>query len=323
MSLHPAFNAYLADLNPKIAAAREQGAPSTPESARAALASLNEFAADAVDMQQVYDRTFSYESDGEIVEVGVRVYVPHHYQRSDSIVFVHGGGHMAGDLDVYDWSARRTAEAANMITVSIDYRRSPEHRYPAGLTDTYQAMLHMPELLGEFDVTGILHGVADSGGAALMSSIAMKTAAGEWHSPLSRQALIYPSLDYTLSCESIATFGSGYFLEADRIQWYFDHYFTDGDDWRAASPVFGPFNDTMPDTLVIAAQFDLLLSEAERYVANVQAAGSRAELLVARGMIHAYLFFETLVPEDVDASYQAIAEFLRTGNVTPDARYFM
>ena len=52
MSLHPAFEAYLAELNPLIAAARAAGVESTPESARAALAGLNQYALPAVEVAQ-------------------------------------------------------------------------------------------------------------------------------------------------------------------------------------------------------------------------------------------------------------------------------
>lgn len=317
MTMHPAFAEYLVGLNEAIAQSKAQNIQATPESARAALASLNQFAAAPRPVAEALNTAVTYENDmQQVVTVPVRIYVPVDYARSDSILFVHGGGHMAGDLDVYDWSARRTAEATGMITVSVDYRRSPEAPFPAGLTDTYEVLLQMDALLADFDTTGDIHAVADSGGAAVVSSIAMRTAAGEWHSKISRQVLLYPSVDYTMSGQTIHDFETGYFLEADRIRWYFDHYFDDVADRRAASPMFGPFSAQMPETLVIAAEYDPLLSEAQTYVNHVAAAGSSAQLLVAPGMIHAYLFFETMVPAEVDETYRLIAEFLRTGNST-------
>ena len=313
MSLHPAFEAYLAELNPLIAAARAAGVESTPESARAALAGLNQYALPAVEVAQVFDSAVEYDDGGETVRVPVRVYVPAPGEPRDVVFFVHGGGHMAGDLDVYDYSARRVAAATGMVTVSVDYRRSPEARFPLGLTDAYQVLRRLDDVLVGVATTGRVNAVADSGGAAKLASIAQRVARGEWTSPIDRQVLLYPSLDYTMSGESLETFGNGYFLSAERVGWYFDHYFPEGSDRVAASPAFGPFDAEMPRTLVIAAEYDPLLSEAVDYASRASAAGAPMDLLVAPGMIHAFAFFETMIPTEIDRLYAIAAEFLRTG----------
>ena len=116
-----------------------------------------------------------------------------------------------------------------------------------------------------------------------------------------------------MSGESLETFGNGYFLSAERVGWYFDHYFPEGSDRVAASPAFGPFDAEMPRTLVIAAEYDPLLSEAVDYASRASAAGAPMDLLVAPGMIHAFAFFETMIPTEIDRLYAIAAEFLRTG----------
>lgn len=317
MTLHPAFRAYLDDLKPFIEQASRQGVRPTPESARAALASLNEFALPAVPVAEVRDAVVKGSPDdpaGDAPPVPVRVYVPRPGTTSDVVLFVHGGGHMAGDLDVYDFSARRTAAVTGMVVVSVDYRRSPEAPFPAGLEDTYRVLHHLDEVLEGEATSGVVHAVADSGGAAKLASIAMRVAAGEWTSPIQRQVLLYPSLDYTLSGASVEEFGTGYFLTAERVEWYFEHYFANGEDRAAASPVQGPFSADMPATLVIGAEYDPLLSEAQEYVAQMQAAGAPGHFLLAPGMLHAFAFFENKVPEAITRLYEGIAGFLFTGS---------
>lgn len=316
MTLHPAFQAYLDELNPMIEASARAGVVATPTTARAALAGLNAYALPLEPVAEITDSAITYDDDGRSIRVPVRVYVPRPGVASDVILFVHGGGHMAGDLDVYDFSARRAAATTGMVVVSVDYRRSPEAPFPAGLTDTYQVLHHLDDVLAGVLTTGRVNAVADSGGAAKLASIAMRTAAGQWESPIARQVLIYPSLDYTLSGESIQDLGTGYFLEASRVQWYFDHYFGDEVDREEASPVHGPFSPDMPQTLVIAAEYDPLVSEAEQYVARMREAGASAQLVVAPGMIHAFAFFETMVPREITRLYQVVAEFLTTGRAS-------
>lgn len=309
MSLHPAFAAYLDELNPLVEAAQAAGVEASPQSARAALASLNQFALEPETIAQV--------TNTQIAGVPVRVYVPNPREAADVVFFVHGGGHMAGDLDVYDFSARRLAAATQMVVVSVDYARSPEAPYPAGLQQTYAVLDALPAALTDTKVTGRIHGFADSGGAAKLASIAQRTAAGSWHSPIDRQVLLYPSLDYTMSGESMQTYATDYFLSKERVGWYFDNYFPAGADRRAASPLFGPYSSEMPSTLVIAAEYDPLLSEAEAYVSRGIRNGADMHLLVASGMIHAFAFFEDKVPQDIERLYQVSAEFLKTGHA-PD-----
>jgi len=315
MPLHPAFRAYLDELNPLVAEAARAGVVATPASARAALAGLNAYAAPAAVVALVVD--------GVIAGVPVRVYAAAPREARDVVLFVHGGGHLAGDLDVYDFSARRTAAATGMVVVSVDYRRAPEAPYPAGLADVRAVLNALGDgsWLGALGggsgirATGRVHAVADSGGAAKVASLATCAAAAEGDTPLVRQVLLYPSVDYTMSGDTLREFASGYFLSAERVAWYFDHYFPAGADRRAASPLWGPFAADMPETLVIAAEYDPLRSEAEEYVARAAASGAPVHLLIAPGMIHAFAFFETLIPDDVARLYDVIGEFLRHGAV--------
>lgn len=317
MSLHPAFRTYLEVLNPLVEQAVKDGFVPTPESARAALAGLNEFALPAVPVAQVFDGTAGG-SEGGAAAVPVRVYVPRPGIPSDVIFFVHGGGHMAGDLDVYDFSARRTAASTGMVVLSVDYRRSPEAQFPEGLKDTYRVLHDLESVLEGVARTGRVYAVADSGGAAKVASIAMQVAAGQWSSPILRQVLLYPSLDYTMGGASLEELGKGYFLSSERIKWYFDNYFPEGTDRAAASPLSGPFTPDMPETLVIAAEYDPLLSEAVEYVERMQDAGARAHLVVAPGMIHAFAFFEDKVPEATTRLYELITAFLTDGGAPAD-----
>lgn len=310
MTLHPAFRAYLDELNPLVEKLAAEGFEPTPESARSALAGLNKFAAPAVPIAEIFDR--------KIAEVPVRIYVPTPSVAADIVYFIHGGGHMAGDLDVYDYSARRLAAATEMVVVSVDYALSPEALYPQGLEDTYRVLQALSAGLEGIAHTERIHAFADSGGGAKLASVAQRVARGEWTSPIDRQVLLYPSLDYTMSGESLATYGTGYFLSADRVLWYFDNYFPEGTDRAEASPALGPFNAQMPETLVIPAEYDPLLSEALGYVEQAQAAGAPYHPLLAKGMIHAFAFFETMVPEDIERLYKHAAEFLREGVVAAE-----
>ncbi|GAA4367804.1 alpha/beta hydrolase fold domain-containing protein [Paeniglutamicibacter cryotolerans] len=310
MSMHSAFREYLDGLNPLVEQAARDGFVPTPESARAALVGLSAFVLPSVADARVFDAVV-----GGADAVPVRVYVPRPESPSDVILFVHGGGHRpeTSRSMIPPHGARRTAAATGMVVVSVDYRRSPEALFPEGLGDVYRALRDLDVVLGNVETTGKIQAVADSGGAAKVESIAMPVAAGQWSSPIDRQLLLYPSVDYTMGGESLREFATGYFLSAERVKWYFDNYFPAGADRAAASPLSGPFAPEMPETLVIAVEYDPLLTKAVEYVERMRAAGARAHLVIAPGMLHAFAFSEDKVPEAISRLYALIAEFLTDG----------
>ena len=55
------------------------------------------------------------------------------------VVYFHGGGWVIADKDVYDGGARDLSKAAGAIVVSVDYRRSPEAKFPAAWDDSLAA----------------------------------------------------------------------------------------------------------------------------------------------------------------------------------------
>ncbi len=51
------------------------------------------------------------------------------------IVHAHGGGFVLNDIDVHDRIARMLANRSGATVISVDYRRPPEHPYPAAVDD--------------------------------------------------------------------------------------------------------------------------------------------------------------------------------------------
>lgn len=72
--------------------------------------------------------------------IPVRIYRPSLAGSPAVLVFIHGGGHLSGSVEVYDPVARHLATATGNTVVSVDYRRSPENPYPAGLSDAKAAV---------------------------------------------------------------------------------------------------------------------------------------------------------------------------------------
>ena len=77
--------------------------------------------------------------DGETEGVKYRVYTPTEAAARGPLsvgVWIHGGGWMTGNLDSDDLLCRVIAEHTPSIVVSVDYRLTPEFKYPTQLQDT-------------------------------------------------------------------------------------------------------------------------------------------------------------------------------------------
>src|ERR1700736_5515666 len=55
------------------------------------------------------------------------------------LVYLHGGGWVAGSVATHDPFCRLLSGAAEVIIASIDFRSAPEHPYPAAVDDTLTA----------------------------------------------------------------------------------------------------------------------------------------------------------------------------------------
>jgi len=304
----PKLAAWLAELNRQNEEAIKNGYLATAISARDALARLTAaFVSAGPAIAWVNDELIV----GPNYTVPVRIYHPAPAEARPVIVFCHGGGHMAGSVAVYDPICRRLAAATGHIVVSVDYRRSPENPYPAGLTDAYTAARGV---WGALEKRGLPHRreltlAGDSGGGAFTASVS-RLAQFDPELVIARQVLIYPSLDYTLRLPSVDENGEGYFLTKSRVAWYFDHYFQRAENRLLASPLYGEFTDKLPKTLVITAGFDPLRDEGIAYVEKLRLAGVSAEHRQFDDLVHAYLHLEAMIEEECATTYAAIARFV-------------
>jgi acetyl esterase/lipase len=243
--------------------------------------------------------------------VPVRVYHPAPAEQRPVALFLHGGGHMSGSVSIYDPIARKLALATGNIMVAVEFRLAPECPYPAALKD---AMACAKQVFRCLQGQGLPYAeqlalIGDSGGGALCATIA-HLAQFEPGLHIDAQALIYPSLDYSLSQPSVRENGEGYLLERERILWMFDSYLQGQQNRRDLSPLFMDVLPDFPRTLVVTADFDPLRDEGAAYVRRLRAQGIDAEHKPMGGMIHAYLNLENLVPEACRDTYAAIGAFL-------------
>src|SRR3954462_1298186 len=219
-------------------------------------------------------------------------------EKSPTVVFFHGGGWVAGDLDTHDRQARWLAIETGAVVISIDYRRPPEVRFPGAFEDAFAATKNVIARIAEFGGDEKRVGVAgDSAGGNLAAATAI--ACRDAGIRLAAQLLVYPVTDVAgnfADAKENARFPSraenaaGYFLTRATMEWFCGHYLADkthGTDWRV-SPLRAKNLAGLAPAIVATAWFDPLRDEGKAYADALAAADVRTTYHHGAGLIHGF-----------------------------------
>jgi acetyl esterase len=239
--------------------------------------------------------------------IPVRVYRPSAVERLPALMFFHGGGFVLGDLETHDRECRALANASECVVVSVDYRRPPEHPFPAAPEDCYAATRYVAEHPREFGIDPMRLGVAgDSAGGNLAAVVALM--ARERGAPaLAFQLLVYPGVDLTdTERPSMREFGHDHFVSIEALDWFNSQYVPRREDRTHphASPIFAADLSGLPPAFVITAECDPLRDQAEAYAQRLEAARVPVRLKRYDGMIHPFFSLGGIV----DGGRQAVAD---------------
>jgi acetyl esterase/lipase len=236
--------------------------------------------------------------------VPVRVYEPQN-PRGRTLIYLHGGGWVLGDVETHDPLCRRVANATKATVVSVGYRLAPEHPFPAALDDA-EEVLHW---LRAADPDRRIGAAGDSAGAALTAGLALR--ARDKQIPLAAQLLFYPAIDPAMTSPSIAENGQGYFLTGPDMKWFYQQYLPSslpGAGAPEADLAHAGLAGVAP-AIVATAEFDPLRDEGTAYAERLAAAGVPTTLVPGPGLIHGFAGFVGVV-DAADATVAAILDRL-------------
>lgn len=262
---HPEFQAFIGETEDQPAF-NEIGV----EDARAITADVFS-AEDSIAVGEVIDRTI----DGPGGDLPLRVYLPEGDRPHPVTLFFHGGGWISGGLDSHDQFCRALTTTAGVAVVAVDYRLAPEHTFPAPVEDAYAATEWVSENAASFGgdpdrlaVTG------DSSGGNLAAVVAQMARDREGPA-IDHQTLLYPAVSYDREWPSVEENGEGYFITAEDLEWFADHYFDHEIDRMNvyASPILAPDLSDLPSATVVTAGFDPIRDEGVAYAERLADAG--------------------------------------------------
>ena len=307
MPLDPEIQAILAAMASLNAPPLSQG---TPDSARAGFRFMT------VDMRRPEQVIPVKETEDVRIptshgDIAARIYRPEHDKPVPTVVFAHGGGFVIGDIETHDNQARAICSGADCVVVSVDYRLAPEAPWPAAIHDAYDAVRwageHADELGGD---AGRLAIAGDSAGGNISAVVAQLCR--DNGPALAAQLLIYPAVDMDPEgpYQSRVENAEGYFLTADDMQWFMEHYIGQAPDHvdPKMSPLKGSL-EGLPPAVIATAEFDPLRDEGNAYADALRAAGVEVSAKTYDGMVHGFFDMGVLSAGAKAATDDTIARF--------------
>ncbi len=259
--------------------------------------------------------------------LALRLYRPRAGHRG-TLVFAHGGGWVAGDLDNNDALCRALATTTATQVLSADYRLAPEHPFPAGLDDLDRALRFAASGAGGLTDPALLGVAGHSAGGNLAAALALRSREGR--APGIRvQVLLCPVLDAPdPDRPSYRAYTANLPLTAKGMQWYWGLYLGGGADAAAggeaslrpdavptggdapprpdaagpvpveAAPLRAAAVDAAAPAVIVAAEVDPLSDEAEEYADRLAASGVPVTFVRRAGVPHLFLVFPSTPARD-------------------------
>ena len=223
------------------------------------------------------------------------------------VLYLHGGGYMAGSIVSHRYIAIEIGRAARARTLALDYRRAPEHTYPSQLKDAlaaYRYLLDRGMAPGKIAVGGDSAG----GNLTLALLIALRTqglplpACGWLVSPWSDLRSSGATMQSKASVDPLIQ--KPYLLELAQN-------FVGGRD--LSDPLVSPQHADLtglPPLLIQVGSEETLLDDSVTLAGRAGAAGVATTLQIWPDMIHAFPMFFPRVAASRQATSDA-GSFIR------------
>ncbi|XP_020107459.1 probable carboxylesterase 18 [Ananas comosus] len=226
------------------------------------------------------------------------------------IIFFHGGGfaYLSAASRYYDLVCRRICRRIPAIVASVNYRLSPEHRFPAQYDDGFDVLRFIDS--GGLGSGAVPDGVApdlsscflagDSAGGNIAHHVARRYSAaiGSWHRlRLAGLVAIQPFFGGEERTESEIRLAGAPLVSMDRTDWLWKAFLPEGADRNheaahvCTAEAAAELGEGFPPTMVVIGGFDPLQDWQRRYYEALKGSGREVRLVEYPNAIHAFYVF--------------------------------
>lgn len=231
--------------------------------------------------------------------------VPH--KNAPGILWLHGGGYMAGMKEMVHMSrAVDLVKKYGATVISPGYRLSFVKPYPAAVEDCYDALLYLKDHAKEMEINKdqIMVG-GESAGGGLCAAVCMM-ARDRREVNVAYQMPLYPMLDNFDTETSAHNHGKVWNTRKNHMAW---KLYLRKNAGKEVSPYAAPARQTdyanLPPAYSFVGDGEPFYAETCTYINNLRQAGIEAELDVYNSNMHA---FDMMQPQ-LEISKQAASTF--------------
>lgn len=237
-----------------------------------------------------------------IRDTSIRIYYPEKTGVHPVFIWIHGGGYVLGNIEVYDSICRTITNTVHCAVISIEYGLAPEHKFPKPVEECYQVVKWVHDNAAELKIIPEKMAIGgDSVGGTLSAVISrLSTEKGEFK--IAHQTLInamYDMLGKTKPASRVEN-AKGYRLTTEAIEGFFaNQYLNDRSEASSplASPLLAENLEGLPPALIITSEYDPLRDEGEHYAQRLSEAGVDVHLKRYDGIIHGFFNMQKTLSE--------------------------
>jgi acetyl esterase len=214
-----------------------------------------------------------------------------------AIVYAHGGGYVVGNLDTHDSMMREICVLTGMVVCAVDYRLSPDHKFPAALEDVCSAVRWLAANAAQTGIDARRIGVAGESAGGNIAAAAALVALDDPSVPIAAQFLVYPHLcaleDFTTPSRRDLGDDGGHIPTRAQIEAVIQHYTSSAADRKnpLVSPLIREDVRGAAPALIMTAGFDPLRDEGKMYADRLQAGGVAVRYQCLETTIHGFMNF--------------------------------
>ena len=216
------------------------------------------------------------------------------------IFYLHGAGWVFGSFHTHEKLVRELAARTNSLVVFPEYTRSPEAKYPTAIEQCYFVLSHLWEIIGRRcpnadHSTLTVAGDSVGGNMAIAMALMSQMRGGP---KIHKLLLYYPVTNACFDTPTYRQFAVNYYLYRAQMQWFWRQYTAcwKDRDQITASPLRASVDclKTIPDTMIINGQADVLRSEGEAFGEKLRCAGVAVTAIRVQGTIHDFVMLNAL-----------------------------
>jgi acetyl esterase len=214
-----------------------------------------------------------------------------------AVVYFHGGGWVIGNMHVYDAGARALAKGAQAVVISVDYRLSPENKFPTAWDDALATYRWVATNVGRWRGDPRRLALAgESAGGNLAISTAISTVAAGVTRPRAVIA-IYPVTQTGMATESYVDSGNAKPLNRAMIGWFLEKTLNSAaDKTDPRLDLIRAKLSLLPPVTIINAQIDPLRSDGAMLEEALKQVGVKVARKEYEGVTHEFFGAAAVLP---------------------------